>query len=918
MKKILFYTANGVGLGHLQRSRLIVESLKAKSKNTKIILTTLSPSPYQFKKFFDHLVKLTPLSDRLLGNPSGTFEARLANGQKFLGVLKKYKPDLIIADFHLSSPFTFYPLNFALDNFSVKTIFIWRLGDINSFRRDLEKEKGKLNYFQEILLPHNQNELEDLLPASLLRKVKSDSKFKICGPIFKKLARDKINFCRRKYKISSRDFFLLLTIGGGGRLTQSLSQGRCEEADKIIKNFLTVYPSLVKEIPNLKTIVVTGPYFRNLKKKSSSRLKIIRFEENLLELMSLAKLVISPAGYNTCNELIQTKTPAILTPLWRGGGEQFQRASYLEKKGVVKVFDGQSANQFLDLIINCKENLDKMKTNFRRFSPYRQSNNEIAKIISNLLKNNMDYFLKISSFCNNNCLYCGQLGKRVTKDKNLAEIRKELGQAKEKEFNSIKLSCNTDFRKDFLQILRLIKGYNFKIILETNGRMFYYPDFLRKVGKYIDKYEVYLSFSNPGLCYDISGIEEGYKQTIEGIKNIARFSKKPVMAKLVLMGHNLPFLSYIVDKIKELGINQLKLILPFKSSADDPIPSLPEAAPNVKMIKRYARQKGIKVISNEGLEYNPYIIQDFDFFDTKKSELKIDFKKYKNKPQFSIIIPTYNKRDSLKFVLNNFFRQNYPKSKYEIIVVDDGSSDQTLQSIKKIKPTCNFRYFYWPRKINLKGKFNQWAKFYNRAGLTRNIALKDAQGEIILFNDADILVSKDCLKRHSQYHNKYPDIIVRGFRMFLPKKFKPDFKKIEDFIFLDKISFPEKNEIDKKLHCRLHNLPREGWQRFIPANLSIRKKYLDKLAGFKQDSPFWGYEDTELGYRLSKLPLKLIWDDKIKVYHLDHPSQTGDILNTLATFWINTNILYRKYLDEEIYNVYRDVIMYRLEEIILR
>ena len=85
MKKILFYTANGVGLGHLRRSCLIAE--KIRSENVKIILVTSAFSPQIFGKFFDSLIRLIPLSDKLLDSPSKTRKARVKNGQKFTEVM---------------------------------------------------------------------------------------------------------------------------------------------------------------------------------------------------------------------------------------------------------------------------------------------------------------------------------------------------------------------------------------------------------------------------------------------------------------------------------------------------------------------------------------------------------------------------------------------------------------------------------------------------------------------------------------------------------------------------------------------------------------------------------------------------------------------------------------------------------------
>ena len=67
------------------------------------------------------------------------------------------------------------------------------------------------------------------------------------------------------------------------------------------------------------------------------------------------------------------------------------------------------------------------------------------------------YFLKTSPSCNNNCIYCAQLNKKNLKYKTLTDIEKELKVVEKQGFDLIKLSCNTDTRKDFLKIIQLIK-----------------------------------------------------------------------------------------------------------------------------------------------------------------------------------------------------------------------------------------------------------------------------------------------------------------------------------------------------------------------------------------------------------------------------------------------------------------------------
>ena len=385
---ILFYTANGVGLGHLRRISLIIERLKSKSENTEIILVTSAQSPRIFGIFFKHCFKLMPLTDELLKKPSKMLLIRSYNAEIFLRALKKFKPDLIVADFNLTlCQFAFYPIVYALDRLPTKSILIWRLRDYKESLKDFRKLRGRLAYFNKIILPHNFTELKELSSLSLLLKNPIfRERYIITGPIFKKINKEKVKKCYEKYNISNKDFLITITLGGGGSFNEL--SGACESSCNIVKNFLKIRPLLVKKIPNLKSIIVTGPYFKSFKKKSMARSKFVKFEKNLLELLKISNIAISTAAYNTCNELIEAKSPSILVPLMRGGHEQFERAAYLEKMGIAKVFKNGSPKDFFDLIMNCKNNLDKMKLNFKKFSDWKQGNDKAAQEILSLLRNN--------------------------------------------------------------------------------------------------------------------------------------------------------------------------------------------------------------------------------------------------------------------------------------------------------------------------------------------------------------------------------------------------------------------------------------------------------------------------------------------------------------------------------------------------
>lgn len=382
MKKILFYTANGVGLGHLRRTSLIAESIKNLDPNVDILFATMSKKVFFLDKLKIPYVKLKCLTDNLLKNKRQFDKVKLFNKKKFLEIIKKYKPDLIVLDVYLFG-FSFPEIILSPSFDKITKVLILRKGDKKNFYQVIKENRKIINKFEKIILPHSLSELKETFSKKVFDDIIKDKKFIITGPILKKLNLEKIKKCRNRYNISNKDFLITLTLGGGGEFIK----GRCETPTNIISNFIKNYKKLKKEIPETKVIINTGPLFKYseklkiIKNQSDRNIKIVSYEKDLLELIYLSKLVISPASYNICNEIIQTKTPAILTPLLRGNNEQFEKALYLEKKGIIKIFKNDYSSELLNLIISCKRDLEKMKLNFKKFSDWKQGNNKATKII---------------------------------------------------------------------------------------------------------------------------------------------------------------------------------------------------------------------------------------------------------------------------------------------------------------------------------------------------------------------------------------------------------------------------------------------------------------------------------------------------------------------------------------------------------
>ena len=115
----------------------------------------------------------------------------------------------------------------------------------------------------------------------------------------------------------------------------------------------------------------------------------------------------------------------------------------------------------------------------------------------------------------------------------------------------------------------------------------------------------------------------------------------------------------------------------------------------------------------------------------------------------SVIVPIYNVEPYLVKCINSIVNQN--TNNYELILIDDHSTDDSLSIAKQFEHNCRV-------KIIAKG---------TNSGLsdTRNIGLKHSTGDYIVFLDSDDYIEDGALE-NIQYiisNNNYPDIVYFGF-----------------------------------------------------------------------------------------------------------------------------------------------------------
>lgn len=200
-------------------------------------------------------------------------------------------------------------------------------------------------------------------------------------------------------------------------------------------------------------------------------------------------------------------------------------------------------------------------------------------------------------------------------------------------------------------------------------------------------------------------------------------------------------------------------------------------------------------------------------------------------PFVSIIIPAYNEEKHITLTLESVLSLNYPKDKYEIIVVNDGSKDNTKKKVEDLIKQ------HRDRKIIFINQKNQGK------ATSLNNGLKKVKGEFFACLDADSYVEKDTLQRMLALYEREKDenlaIVTPAMRVNSPKTLLQKFQRIEYLISM----------FMARLMSRLNCIY------VAPGPFSLyRTSIIKKLGGFDVKSLT---EDQEIAYRTQKHHYKL-------------------------------------------------------------
>jgi len=235
----------------------------------------------------------------------------------------------------------------------------------------------------------------------------------------------------------------------------------------------------------------------------------------------------------------------------------------------------------------------------------------------------------------------------------------------------------------------------------------------------------------------------------------------------------------------------------------------------------------------------------------------------------SIIIPTYNRREALLTTLAALAQVDYPTGQWEAVVVDDGSTDDTAETV--------------PRWIAESGAPVRYLHQRNAGpAAARNRGAANARGEVLIFIDNDIIVPPAFISEHLQTLKANPGCWVIGRITHPPQLRATPFGRYRDAVW----------EAFHHGHAAAGVVETDG---ITAANLALPAEDFRRLGGFDEDFTIASSEDWDLGVRARQAGIRVLYHPGIVVLHNDWAVSLEQFCRRQMLYSISDVLLWRKY-----------------------
>ncbi|MGQ0548962.1 MAG: glycosyltransferase family 2 protein [Armatimonadota bacterium] len=192
----------------------------------------------------------------------------------------------------------------------------------------------------------------------------------------------------------------------------------------------------------------------------------------------------------------------------------------------------------------------------------------------------------------------------------------------------------------------------------------------------------------------------------------------------------------------------------------------------------------------------------------------------------SVVIPTYNARDQIASALAVLDEHD---GTFEVIVVDDGSTDGTAEMLEGARLSVPLRVLRERRR--------------GRA-IARNLGAAEARGRILLFIDADTRPTPGLVAAHARHYGNEDRLGVQGRTLQHPETLRTTFMRA--MYLLPDLSPRSRSDL--------------SITHVTARNFSVARRPFQEVGGFDEAFGGYGYEDTDLALRLRHVGVRFLYE----------------------------------------------------------
>lgn len=214
-------------------------------------------------------------------------------------------------------------------------------------------------------------------------------------------------------------------------------------------------------------------------------------------------------------------------------------------------------------------------------------------------------------------------------------------------------------------------------------------------------------------------------------------------------------------------------------------------------------------------------------------------------PLLSLVICTYNRQRYLPGSLEGLSQQTSPNADFEVIIIDNASTDRTSQIAKSFienHPSLNVRYVFEENK---------------GLSFARNRGIKEANAPLIAYVDDDVILTPDYVQNVTDFFKKNPHAMGAGGKVI------PKYEEGHEPVWMSKYLFGFVGNVNHGESIKIFD---KSMRYPVGCNMIYKKEILEKAGGFNNDLRFRS-DDKYIYYKVAELSKEIYYLPQAWLFH---------------------------------------------------